>query len=413
LLRWEMTEAGVKARDLELEAAVAAILAAVPAPVLESVPIAEAHGRVVAEAIRSLSDLPRFDNSSMDGYAVRAKEVSSAKPDAPSRLRLAGQAAAGAVFQGELAARCCVRVSTGAALPAGTDAVVMQEDTRAESGEEILVFEAVKPWENVRLGGEDVKSGEILANAGEVLSSGQIGLLAAAGVAKAGMGRRPQVGLVAAGSELREPGEPIAPGQIYESNRLALAPLIRACGGVPKLLPLVIDALEPTRLALENAFTSGDVVVTTGGASVGEFDFLKAAFLAAGGELQFWQVAIKPGRPFFFGRRGAKLLFGLPGNPVSAFVTFLLLVRPALLRWQGAREVSLPTHPGVLAEPLENAGRRRHFIRVRVDAVGRVFSAGLQASHALGSLGLANGLVEVPPGASIPANATVQVLRWE
>ena len=169
----------------------------------------------------------------------------------------------------------------------------------------------------------------------------------------------------------------------------------------------------PTSAALADAFHQCDAVVTTGGVSVGQMDFVKRAFEQIGGELEFWKVAIRPGRPFVFGQRGGKLLFGLPGNPVSAFVTFLLLVRPALLRWQGAIQVSLPAHPGVLAEPLVNGGERRHFLRVKVDAAGRVWSAGVQASHSLNSLAGANGLVEVPAGCTLAAGATVPVLCWD
>jgi molybdopterin molybdotransferase len=155
-----------------------------------------------------------------------------------------------------------------------------------------------------------------------------------------------------------------------------------------------------------------DAVVTSGGVSVGELDLVKAAFEELGGRLEFWKVAIRPGKPFVFGRRGEKFLFGLPGNPVSAFVTFLLLVRPALRRWQGAQEVNLPSHPAVLAEPLANSGARRHFVRVRADSLGRVRSAGTQASHILRSLAEANGLVDLPPGSTFQAGETMRVLRW-
>ena len=180
------------------------------------------------------------------------------------------------------------------------------------------------------------------------------------------------VGLLATGSELTEPGQPLAPGRIYESNRTALAALMERAGAVPKTFPLVADVLAGTSQALADAFNQCDAVVTSGGVSVGEMDFLKRAFEQIGGKLEFWKVAIKPGRPFVFGRYRGKLLFGLPGNPVSALVTFLLLVRPALLRWQGATDVSLPAHPGVLAEPLANPGERRHFMRVKVDPSGKV-----------------------------------------
>lgn len=399
---------------LELEDALARILAAMPAPVAETVVLAEAGGRVLAEAIHSPVALPPFDNSSMDGYAVRAADVHSASSDRPVRLRLAGRAAAGQTFPGAIEPGTCIRVFTGSTLPRGADAVVMQEDTRVEPGpqSEVAFLDSVKPWENVRLEGEDVKAGTILAAQGDVLNAGRLSLLGACGVARVAVGRVPAVGLLATGSELREPGQELAPGQIYESNRLGLAALVRGAGARPIQFPLVADVLADTRLALESGFQQCDILVTSGGVSVGEMDFVKAAFEALGGELQFWKVAIKPGRPFVFGRWREKFLFGLPGNPVSAHVTFLLLARPALLRWQGATDVALPAHLGKLVEPLANPGGRRHFVRVRVDRDGNIHSAGAQASHLLSSLAAANGLVDVPPQTTLPAGTTVPVLRW-
>ena len=399
---------------LEFEEALARVLAATPAPTIESVSLNDAPGRVLAEPIRSPIDLPVFDNSSMDGYAVRATDLASAKPASPVGLRLAGKVAAGQVFPGEITAGTCVRLFTGSPLPPGADAVVMQEDTRVDSNApgEVLILTQAQPGENVRPRGEDVKHGSPLAQAGEVLSAGRIGVLAAAGLAHVNVGRQPVVGLLATGSELTEPGRPLEPGRIYESNRTALAALAGRAGAIPRTLPLVADVLEGTSLALKDAFTQCDAVVSSGGVSVGEMDFLKRAFEQIGGSLEFWKVAIKPGRPFVFGRLGGRLLFGLPGNPVSALVTFLLLVRPALLRWQGATDVSLPAHPGVLAEPLVNPGERRHFMRVNVDSAGKVHSTGIQASHVLSSMAAANGLVDVPAGATLPAGSAVTVLRW-
>ena len=248
---------------------------------------------------------------------------------------------------------------------------------------------------------------------GERFNVGRIALLAASGLNQVSAGRRPIVGLLATGSELREAGQPLGPGQIYESNRLALAALVAQSGAIPKLFPLVPDTLDATRAAMANAFAGCDLVVTSGGVSVGELDFVKHALSALGGEQEFWQVAMKPGKPFLFGRCEGKCLFGLPGNPVSALVTFLLLARPALLRLQGATDVALPTHPGVLAETLENPGERRHFVRVRANSDGRIRSAGAQASHILSALADANGLVDVPPQTTLAAGSLVTVLRWE
>jgi molybdopterin molybdotransferase len=238
-------------------------------------------------------------------------------------------------------------------------------------------------------------------------------LLAACGLAEVEAGRKPAAGLLATGAELQEPGQPLRAGQVYESNRYMLGALMRRAGAMPRAFPLVPDDLKATTEALACAFEQCDAVVTSGGVSVGEMDFVKAALERLGGELQFWKVAMKPGRPFVFGRCQGKLLFGLPGNPVSAFVTFLLLVRPAFLRWQGASDVSLPASPGVLAEPVANDGLRRHFMRVRLEADGKVRSAGLQASHVLSSLAAANGLVDVPPGVTLAAGTTVRVLRLD
>jgi molybdopterin molybdotransferase len=400
---------------LAFEEALSRVLAAVPAPRGESVSLSDAPGRVLADQIRSPIDLPIFDNSAMDGYAVRTADVASAKPASPARLRLAGKVAAGEVSAGEVTSGTCVRLFTGSPLPAGADAVVMQEDTHLDPGApgEVAILAPAGPGENVRARGEDVKQGTMLAEAGAVLTPGRIGLLAAAGFGCLRVGQKPVVGLLAAGSELTEPGQPLAPGRIYESNRTALAALMKRVGAVPKSLPLVADVLAGTSQALADAFSQCDAVVTSGGVSVGEMDFLKRAFEQIGGELEFWKVAMKPGRPFVFGRCRGKLLFGLPGNPVSALVTFLLLVSPALLRWQGATDVSLPAHSGVLAEPLANPGERRHFMRVKVDPTGMIRLAGLQASHALSSLAAANGLVDVPAHTTLAAGSAVTVLRWD
>ena len=395
---------------LTYEEALARILAALPAPRPEKVSVADAHGRFLAEPVASRLDLPPFDNSAMDGYAVQAADVAGAGPEHPVRLRILGQIGAGEVFQGCVGRQTCVRLFTGTPLPTGADAVVMQEDTR-EDGDDVLVLDRVRPFENVRLRGEDVKTGAVLALPGTRLGAGHLNLLAAVGTAGVRVAKRPRVALLATGSELRPPGKPLAPGQIYESNRPMLAAMLAEAGAEARAYPLVPDTLNRTRAALQRAFAECDAVVTTGGASVGRLDFVKAAFAELGGSQEFWKVAIKPGKPFVFGTLAGKFLFGLPGNPVSAFVTYQLLVRPALLRWQGAEEVALPAHPGTLMEPLVNRGDRRHFVRVRVDAEGRVHSAGTQASHMLHSLAAANALADVPPATTLAAGATVRVLR--
>jgi len=400
---------------LELEKALETVLASIPAPKSETIPLADAHRRVTTVKVVAATDLPPFDNSSMDGYAVRSKDVASASAQKPVSLTLAGRIAAGENFRGTLSAGQCIRIFTGSPLPAGADAVVMQEDTRtdADRPHDIQFLDSARPWENIRFHGEDVKRGAVVVHAGDFLGPVQLGLLAACGTGRISVACRPSVALLATGSELRDAGSELAPGQIYESNRAALAPLIAVAGGLPKIFPIVPDDADSTRTALLHALADCDVVVTCGGVSVGEMDFVKRAFEELGGHLQFWKVAIRPGKPFVFGHHREKFLFGLPGNPVSAFVTFLLLARPALLRWQGAAHVGLPASTGILAEPFSNPGERRHFMRASVDGGGKVHSAGAQAAHILSSLALANGLIDVPPKTTLPIGATVQVLRWE
>lgn len=400
---------------LQLEEAVARVLSAVPPAKGELVPVKQAAARVLLERIVSPLDLPPFDNSAMDGYAVRAEDLAGARAETPVVLRIVGKAAAGQVFRGSMGRGECVRVFTGSALPRGADAVVMQEDTRSEAGGRHLVsiLAAAKPWENIRFRGEDVKRGALLMDSGIKPGAGGIMLMGAIGITKVNVGRKPVVGLLATGSELRETGEELKPGQVYESNRAGLAALAASAGAIPKILRIVNDTLAATRRALRHALAECDAVVTSGGVSVGEMDFVKPAIEEVGGKLDFWRVAMRPGRPFAFGRCGGKLVFGLPGNPVSAFVTFLLLVRPALLRWQGAREVSLPAYAGRLGEAVNNDGERRHFLRVKYDAEGVVRLAGVQVSNSLRSLAGANALLDVPPRTEWAKGKAVLVSRWD
>jgi molybdopterin molybdotransferase len=394
----------------ELNQARALILARVPPPARELVPLAAAASRYVLESFASPVDLPPFSNSSMDGYAVRSLDTAGATRHTPRSLRVQGRVAAGESLADPLVSGSCARIFTGAALPAGTDAVIMQEDTRPDpaAGDRVLVLDRVAAGENVRVRGEEVVRGSLLARAGDRLTPGRLCLLAAAGLSEVVVAQRPRVALVATGSELREPGTQLRPGEIYESNRLALAELVRRAGAAPMIRPIVPDDLAATEAALTAAFQDCDVVITCGGVSVGETDFVKAAFERLGGALEFWKVNIKPGKPFVFGRLGWKFLFGLPGNPVSALVTFLLLVRPALLRWQGAADMGLRQTRATLGEALSNESERRHFVRVRI-VEGLIYLAGLQASHALRSFAEADGLLDLAPGARLPAGAPVSV----
>ncbi len=391
---------------IELEEANQRILDALGSTGTETLALSDAATRVLAADISSSINLPDFDNSAMDGYAVRSVDAITG-----SSLRIIGEVPAGTVFEKEISEGECVRIFTGSPIPAGANAVVMQEDTHADK-ETIEITDGVKPFEHVRLRGEDIKQGEVIGHAGEMVTSGRVALLGACGTAEVSVYRRPVVGLIATGDELKEPGAKLGPGEIFESNRLALARLVEQTGAVPRIFPLVSDTLASTIEGLEVAFSECDAVVTSGGVSVGEHDYVKEALERLGGLLDFWKVRIKPGKPFVYGQLGGKPLFGVPGNPVSAFVTFLTLVRPAIMKMTGATDTSLPSHPVKLVAPLVNRGDRRHFMRVYVDYEGSAHPVGLQASHAVGSLGKANGLIDVPPETTLPEGVVEQVLRW-
>jgi molybdopterin molybdotransferase len=396
---------------LSLEEACERILAAIQPLPGEEVPLIEGARRILAADITAPGHLPRFDNSAVDGYAVRSNDLELAREEKPVSLEVVAEIPAGGQFSGTIGGAMCARIFTGSPLPPGADAVVMQEDAR-RTDNTVWFGEAAKPWQNIRLCGEDVKAGSRVVEAGGRLTVGAIALLGALGISRVRVYRRPVVALLATGSELQEAGEPLLPGHIYESNRAALAALVQEAGGEPRLFPVVRDQLEATQAALRAAFEQCDLVITSGGVSVGELDFVKEAFQALGGKMEFWRVAIRPGKPFVFGRLGTKQLFGLPGNPVSALVTALLLACPAILRSQGARQVEPLSHGAIAAEEFRNPTDRRHFMRVHVDAAGYAHLSGLQASHGLGALAASNGLVDVPPGSIVARGQQVRVIRF-
>jgi molybdopterin molybdotransferase len=400
---------------LSLEHARERILDAVRPLPAETADLNQALGRVTSEPLCSTVDLPPADNSAMDGYAVRSEDLAAAGAESPVVLRLIGTAPAGAVLGKPVERGTCARVFTGSTLPGGADAVVAQEDVKQNSQDaaRVCFVASAPPWDNVRLRGEDVKTGALLLEAGTRLTALRLSFLAAAGISAVRAARRPVAGLLATGDELREPGRALDPGAIYESNRIGLAALARQAGAIAKVYPLVRDELAATQAALQQALAECDVVISTGGVSVGEMDWVKAAWTAIGGQIDFWSVDMRPGKPFVFGRWEEKFLFGLPGNPVSALVSFLLLARPALLRLQGAREVLPRTVSAALSEPLANHAGRRHFMRVKLDERGGARSAGTQSSHILSALARADGLADVPAKTTLAAGAVVSVLPWD
>ncbi len=396
---------------LTLDEALARLLGAVePAAATERVSTFDALGRVLAEDLRSTLDVPPADNSSMDGYALRCADV-----PAPGRVLPVSQRIPAGVVGAALQAGSAARIFTGAQVPAGADAIVMQEDCSVE-GEAVRVDAVPSPGQWIRRRGEDVQSGSIVLAAGTRLAPQALGLAAAVGAASLVVARRPKVGLFSTGDELAMPGEPLAPGAIYNSNRYTLRALIQALGCDCLDLGIVPDRLDATRAALRRAAADCDLIVTSGGVSVGEEDHLRPA-LQAEGHLDLWQIAMKPGKPLAFGgvRRGdgsSAHYVGLPGNPVSSFATFLLAVRPLLLRLQGATRL----HTSALALRADfdwpRPDRRREFMRARRNEHGGLDLYPNQSSGVLTSAVWADGLVDNPAGQAIRKGDTVAWLSF-
>jgi molybdopterin molybdotransferase len=273
----------------------------------------------------------------------------------------------------------------------------------------VEVLAASTPWEGVRFAGEDVRPGDVLLRSGHRLRPGALSLIASTGVDTLPVNRRPRLSLLSTGSELIEPGQPLQPGQIHDSNGVLLESLARREGVEVLGRTRIADELEATLNALDQASRSADVIITTGGVSVGDADLLRPALAKLGGEVDLWRIAMKPGKPFAFGRLGKAWWFGLPGNPVSAFVTWRVLVRPALHRLMGSVEPATVALPARLGQPFTNRGDRRHLIRATLDTQGRVFQAGTQGSHLQAGLAHANVLLDLPAATTWEAGREVTV----
>jgi molybdopterin molybdotransferase len=366
------------------------VLAAIRPLGAESVGLGDALGRVLAEDVRSPLDVPPFDSSAMDGFALVAGPG--------GELRVIGEARAGHPAAERVEPGTAVRISTGAPVPRGANSVVPIEYTQATSAGVRVPETAV--GQNVRRAGEDVRRNELVLRAGTQLGAAELGVLASLGLPAASCARRPRVALIVTGDELAEPGEPLAAGRIFSSNAYALAGQVAAAGGVLLRRETVADDAAQTRSALERALADADLVCASGGVSVGPHDHVKGALRELGVEERFWGVQLKPGKPTWFGVRDDTLVFGLPGNPVSAMVTFQLFVRPALRALQSAVPDS-ERATAVLDEPVRRNPGREQALRVRLRADGDGWHAattGDQGSHVLTSMLGARGLALIPSG---------------
>ncbi|OGA67783.1 MAG: molybdopterin molybdenumtransferase MoeA [Betaproteobacteria bacterium RIFCSPLOWO2_12_FULL_65_14] len=388
---------------LSVDEALAQLLAgAQPVSEIEDVPALEATGRVLGRAQRSAMDVPPMDNSAMDGYAVRAVEVSG-------KLKVTQKIMAGSVGE-PLEPGTAARIFTGAPIPPGADAVVMQEHTAVE-GEFVSIKSKPKPGDWIRYVGSDVKKGGEILPAGKRLLPQDTGLAASVGIKTLPVFRKVRLGLFFTGDELVMPGEPLAPGRIYNSNRFTLRGLAAVFGCETRDYGIVPDSLEATREVLRRAAQECDVIVTSGGVSVGDADYVKPA-VEAEGELLMWKIAMKPGRPLAYGKVQHAAFIGLPGNPVSSFVTFLVFVRPFLLKTQGLTDVA----PRAIAARADfdwpQPDARREFLRVKWNAQGGLELYPTQDSAVLTSTAWADGLVDNPAQHAIRRGDSVRFLPY-
>ena len=398
-----------KRPTLSVEEARERILSVVHPLEPENVPILEACGRVLAEEIVADRDIPPLANSAMDGYAVQGADVAQA----PARLQVIGKVAAGHLAEIAVRPGTAMRIMTGAPIPTGADTVVRFEDTHTD-GETIEVQVAYKKGKNVRPAGEDVSAGQTVMTAGKVLRPQEIGMLAAVGRTNVMVIRRPRVAILATGDEVVPPDRIPAPGQIRNANSYTVAAQVQQYGGIPLLLGIARDQEELIRRGMRDALVQrADMIITSGGVSVGDFDLVKQV-LAAEGQMHFWSLNMKPGRPLAFGMVDDVPLVGLPGNPVSAMVSTLIFVRPALRKMQGFAAWPLRVVQARLVDAIRRKDRRRHYLRVRLHETNAGLEATLtgdQGSGILNSLVMADGLAIIPEDTDhFPAGETVNVI---
>ena len=381
---------------ISVDNALEQILGAINPLRLEKVAILEALGRVLGENITSDRDIPPLPNSAMDGYALRFEDTLGASREKPAVLNVIDDVPAGRVSTKTVGPGQAVRIMTGAPIPAGTDAIVRVEDTEKD-GDRVRVFVAVRKGLDIRPAGEDVKKGELVIPKGKVIRPAEVGMLAALNRSDVAIHRRPKVAILSTGDELVDIGGKLAPGMIMNSNSYSLAAQVAECRAVPLRLGIARDTREDLVSKFEEA-KGADLIVTSGGVSVGDYDLVKDV-MGELGAMRFWTVAMRPGRPLAFGVIGGVPVFGLPGNPVSVMVSFEEFVRPAILKMSGFKNLFRPSVKAVLKEGLQKKAGFRHFLRAVVELKeGKyyVVTTGEQGSGILKSMVMANGLIVLP-----------------
>lgn len=375
----------------------------------DTISLANASGRVLQQDIFSNSDIPAFDNSAMDGYALRSADTKGASPESPCKLEVLEELKAGMMSSSEIKNGQAVKIMTGAPIPEGADSVIMVEDTAKVEGRvlkpacrtgraEVKVLKETAPGENIRRAGEDIKKGELVIQKGTLLKAAHTGMLAALGITKAAVARKPRIAILATGDELVDADEEAPKGKVRTSNTYALYSQILSYGGIPVNIGIARDEPEDIREKIESALVC-DLILTSGGVSMGDYDLVKDVLTKMGADIKFWKIAMRPGKPILFSTLGEKPVFGLPGNPVSSMVGFELFVRPAILKMLGQTSDDRQEAEAFLEEDIEKKKGLRYFLRAQTrweDGGYLTKTTGPQGSGILKSMMLANSFIILP-----------------
>lgn len=388
---------------IKVEEALKVVLKTIKRLSAEEIKFTEALDRVAAEDIYAVRDIPQLDNSAMDGYALKAADTVGASKKHPLALKVVEALKAGDISKKVLIRYQAIRIMTGAPVPRGADTVVKVEDTQREGGDRVRIFQEASLGENIRKAGEDIKKGQLVIPQGTLLNSAHIGLLASLGKAKIKVTKKPKVAVLATGDELVDVGEELVPGKLYSSNTYTLYSQILKCAGIPKNLGIAKD--KPAQL--EKKIKQGldcDLVLTSGGVSVGDYDLVKDILAKMGTNIKFWKVAMRPGKPLVFGAISTKCgkgipIFGLPGNPVSSMISFEIFVRPVMLKMLGQKIDKTRDVEAVLEEDIAKKSGLKYFLRAQTRWEGGIYctrTTGPQGSGVLKSMALANSLIILP-----------------
>ncbi|GAW92033.1 molybdopterin molybdotransferase MoeA [Calderihabitans maritimus] len=385
---------------LPLETALELLLEQVKVVEKEVLELLSAFQRVLAQEVFAPSNQPPFDRSPLDGYAVRGADIANASPQTPARLKVAETLPAGYLAKGRVEAGTAIRIMTGAPIPPGADTVIRFEDTRENNGW-VEIFVSLAPGSNIVRAGEDIRQGELVLKPGVLLDAPEIGVLAALGIPRVEVFKRPRVAILSTGDELVGLDGELPPGKIRNSNLYALAASVLKAGGEPVLLGMVPDRVEEIALKISEGLRKADMLLTTGGASVGEYDMIQEAMSRAGARLLFWKIDMKPGTPVVAGEAEGKLILGLSGNPAAALISFEVLVRPLIRKMAGFTNLYRPRVAVKLLEDFRKKGRQRRFLRARVGLIeGQLWASlsGVQSPGVMKSFLAANSLLDIPGG---------------